>query len=89
MDRMEVPGHIQNGHVVPDQPLGLPDGSEVTIVVPTPKDSDQSRMTAERRTRYLNALAQIDALENENPGDIFSGGDHDQALYGAGRSCSW
>jgi hypothetical protein len=82
---MEIPGHIQNGQIVPDQPLALPDGSEVTIVVPAKNVADQTAMTAEQRARYLNALAQIDALENENPGDAFSGADHDRALYGASR----
>jgi hypothetical protein len=38
-------------------------------------------MTDEERRRYLEALAEIDAVENENPGDTFSGADHDQILY--------
>jgi hypothetical protein len=82
---MEISGHIQNGHVVPERPLGLPDGSTVTIVVPAAQGGGPSAMSADQQSRYLNALAHIDALENEQPGDNFSGADHDQALYGADR----
>ena len=85
MYRMEISGHIQNGHIVPERPLGLPDGSRVTIVVPVTQEPSPPAMSADQQTRYLNALARIDALENENPGDDFSGSEHDQALYGEGR----
>ncbi len=40
-------------------------------------------MSQEQKERLQAALARIDALPNENPGDKFSGSDHDRQLYGA------
>ena len=78
---MEINGHIQNGVVVPDAALSLPDGAKVIIVVP-PSIPNGERLTPEELTRQREALARIDAVANENPGDTFSGADHDRALYG-------
>ncbi len=80
---MEIQGHYENGVIVPHDGLSLPNGTEVTIVV---RQTTQPRkvvlMTPEQRQKYLEALARIDAVPNENPGDTFSGVDHDQVLYG-------
>jgi predicted DNA-binding antitoxin AbrB/MazE fold protein len=81
---MEIEGHYQNGLIIPHDGIPLPDGTEVTITVrPAPQVSGNS-MTDDDRNRYLAALARIDAVSNENPGDAFSGADHDRALYGNG-----
>lgn len=80
---MEIQGHIENGVVVPHGGTNLPDGTQVTIVVrQTVQQKGRVLMTPEERQRYLEALARIDAVPNENPGDTFSGRDHDQVLYG-------
>ena len=39
-------------------------------------------MSSEELRRFHLALAEIDAVENENPGDPFRGRDHDRVLYG-------
>ena len=79
---MVIQGHIQNGVVVPDDALSLPDGTAVSITVHVATQTGNGAMTAEQLTRYHEALAKIDSVPNENPGDNFSGADHDQALYG-------
>ena len=82
---MQVHGHIQNGLVVPDSSIALPEGAKVTIVVSEGATSLPEVMTAEELARYHRALAEIDAVPNENPGDDFRGADHDQVLYGRGE----
>lgn len=79
---MEIHGHIHNGVVVPDDVLSLPEGTEVTILVRNISSTNGEAMSTDERARYLDALARIDAVANENPGDAFSGSDHDQVLYG-------
>ncbi len=79
---MEIQGHYQDGMIVPIDHLSLPNGTEVTIVVREPSRKNRTVMTDEERRRYLAALAEIDAVPNENPGDTFSGRDHDKVLYG-------
>jgi predicted DNA-binding antitoxin AbrB/MazE fold protein len=79
---MEILGHYQNGMIIPNDAISLPEGTEVTIIVrngstPIEKQSEQDRQ------RYMAALARIDSVPNENPGDAFSGADHDQVLYGS------
>jgi hypothetical protein len=81
MHIMEIQGHIQNGVAVPDGGLPLPEGAKVVIVIPSAATGGDV-MSAEAKARYLEALARIDAVANENPGDNFSGADHDQVLYG-------
>jgi hypothetical protein len=77
-------GHIQNGVVIPHDNLSLPDGTEVTITVCTGPPAEGAAMSADEKSRYLDALARIDAVGNENPGDEFRGADHDRAVYGEG-----
>lgn len=79
---MEIQGHFQNGMIVPNNGLSLPDGTEVKIIVSEPAESRSNVMTDEQLRRYHDALARIDAVPDENPSDTFSGADHDQVLYG-------
>ena len=81
---MEIQGHYQNGLIVPHDSPSLPDGTEVTIVVRDPAQPRADVMTEEQLRRYHEALARIDAVPDENPGDNFSGADHDRVLYGDG-----
>jgi hypothetical protein len=46
-------------------------------------DAGCHTMSEEQLRRYRAALANIDAVEDENPGDTFCGADHDRVLYGA------
>lgn len=66
---MVIQGHIQDGVIVPDNTLSLPDGTHVTIVIPSASPPIGKTMTEEQRVRYLEALTKIDAVPNENPGD--------------------
>jgi hypothetical protein len=82
---MTFHGKVQNGVVVFDDPANLPEGTPVTVLVepaqaPAPEPPD--RMSEEQHRRLLAALDAIAALPNENPGDTFSGADHDKVLYG-------
>ena len=81
---MVLHGHIKNGMIVPDGNIFLPDGTEVTITVHTYPQTADDEMSEQERKRYLGALARIDAVANENPGDTFRGADHDRVLYGDG-----
>lgn len=78
---MEIRGHFEHGVIVPHDALSLPEGTKVTIIVPSTSNSSSNEMSAEAREKYLAALARIDATPNENPGDTFSGADHDRILY--------
>ncbi|MCG8448426.1 MAG: hypothetical protein MI725_02450 [Pirellulales bacterium] len=79
---MEIHGHIQNGKVVFDDAIPLPDGVKVTVLVEEKQSSAKQTMSPDEQARYVAALRQIDTVANENPGDILSGADHDQVLYG-------
>ena len=79
---MEIPGRVQNGVVVLENGTSLPDGTEVTVSVCAEAVRARETMTEEQRRRYLDALARIDAIPDENPGDTFSGAEHDRVLYG-------
>lgn len=78
---MEIHGHFEHGVIVPHDPHSLPDGTEVTIIVPATFPASNNEMSADARAQYLAALARVDAAPNENPGDKFSGADHDRNLY--------
>ena len=86
---MVVHGHVENGIVIPDNNISVPDGTEVTIMVRTGPPAADDAMSEQERERYLRALARIDAVANENPGDAFSGADHDRVLYGEGSLSLW
>lgn len=82
---MEIHGHIQHGVAVPDDLVALPEGSKVIIVMPVSGASSAGAMSADETARFRRALAELDAAANENPGDDFSGADHDEVLYGRGK----
>lgn len=78
---MEIHGYFAQGVIIPHDALSLPDGTEVTIIVPASSPASSNEMSADARAQYLAALARLDATPNENPGDNFSGADHDRILY--------
>jgi hypothetical protein len=62
--------------------VSLPEGLEVTVVVPAAPEAGDSLPTTRQQNRLREARRQIESLPNENPGDTFSGADHDRVLYG-------
>ena len=82
---MTIQGTIQNGVVVLHGGTQLPDGTPVTVVVEQTQatPATRERMTEEEHRRIMEIMDRIAALPNENPGDTFSGRDHDKVLYPA------
>jgi hypothetical protein len=80
---MTLHGKIQNGTVVLDDVVNVPDGTPVTVLVePIDATKTPTLLTDEELRRRKAILDEIIALPNENPGDTFSGADHDKVLYG-------
>jgi hypothetical protein len=80
---MTLQGKIQNGVVVFDSIVNVPDGTPVTVLVePVDATKTPALLTDEELRRRKAILDEIIALPNENPGDTFSGADHDKVLYG-------
>jgi hypothetical protein len=78
-------GRVQNGVVVFDNDVRLPDGTSVVVWPETliPAQSSMEGLPAEEQhRRLLHAIDRIAALPIEGQGDPFRGADHDQALYG-------
>ena len=82
---MTLHGKIHNGMVVLDGGPQLPEGTPVTVLVEQPQatPAPRERMSEEQHRKLLAALDEISSLPNENPGDTFSGRDHDKVLYPA------
>ena len=79
---MVIRGRVENGVVAFGNDISLPEGTEVTIVVPAaPEPQDEILSDAERQ-RIRKIMDDIAALPDENPGDVFSSVDHDKVLYG-------
>ena len=79
-------GRVRDGVVVLDEGVSLPEGTAVTVVTelasPSGCSTSDERMSEEERRRVLEIMNRIAALPDENPGDTFSGADHDKVLYG-------
>ena len=65
----------ENGTLILDKPLAIPNGTKVEILVLPPKNKKREQTPAE-------LLAEIAALPMEGKTDKFSGRDHDKVLYG-------
>ena len=82
---MVIPGRIHNGVVTLQSGVSLPEGTEVTVVVPAmPQLANEVPSEAEHR-RILEIMDRIAALPIEGPREPFSGADHDKVLYGNHR----
>lgn len=81
---MTLQGTIRGGMVVFEQPVEVPEGTKVSVFVPD-RGKDPDWRPADDPELRNKALAELLAMPNENPGDTFSGADHDQILYGAGE----
>ncbi len=77
-------GVVHNGVVVFEPGCQVPEGAVVSVYVApqVPALPNRDRMTEEERQRLLAIVNRITSLPNENPGDTFSGADHDKVLYG-------
>jgi hypothetical protein len=80
---MTFDGTIQNGVVVLAGGAELPEGTQVKVVVShAAQPALPDRMSDEERARVLAIVERLASLPDENPGDNFSGADHDKVLYG-------
>jgi hypothetical protein len=77
---MTIQGTIQGGLVVVSEAIQVPDGTPVTILV-SGLGADADTVDTGDQLRRKAALAELLAMPSENPGDTFSGADHDQILY--------
>jgi hypothetical protein len=78
---MVVRGRVQNGVIALESGILLPEGTEVVVTVCAgPGEGDSMSEQECRRVREI--MDRIAAMPDENPGDHFSGTDHDRALYG-------
>jgi hypothetical protein len=79
---MVIRGRIHNGVIALENELSLPEGTSVTVLVPTELATGGQSLSEEERRRIRDIMDRIASLPDENPGDSFSGADHDHALYG-------
>jgi predicted DNA-binding antitoxin AbrB/MazE fold protein len=79
---MVIRGRIENGVVALGADISLPEGMEVTVVVPAVPATVDDEISEDESCRIVEIMDEIAAMPDENPGDTFSGADHDQVLYG-------
>lgn len=79
---MIIRARVQDGVVVLEPGASLPEGTEVTVGVCAATNATGEKMSDKQRRRIREIVDRIIALPDENPGDTFSGADHDQVLYG-------
>ena len=81
---MTLQGVVHNGVVVLEPGIQVPEGAVVSVYVApqVPTSIKPDLMTAEEKQRLLAIVNRISSLPSENPGDTFSGADHDKVLYG-------
>lgn len=70
----EIEAVYEQGMIRPLQPLDLPEGARLDVIVITHEHTEINGNAAE-------ILAEIAALPLEGPGDAFSGREHDSILY--------
>jgi hypothetical protein len=79
---MVIRGRIRNGVVVLDADVSVPEGTEVTVVVPAAPEAASKEILDAERERVLQIMDRIAALPIEGADTPFSGADHDNLLYG-------
>ena len=75
---MVLRGLVQNGVVVLEKDVSLPEGTEVTVVVRAAPEAAPERMSEAERRRILEIMDRIAALPIEGADQPFSGADHDK-----------
>jgi predicted DNA-binding antitoxin AbrB/MazE fold protein len=71
----QVEAVYEQGRLRPLEPLELPEGARLRLVLMTDDDD------ADGQRRPADVLSEIAALPLEGPAEPFSGGDHDSVLY--------
>jgi hypothetical protein len=79
---MVIRGRIQNGVVVLENDVSLPEGTEVTLAVHAAPGVSEERMSEEEHRQMIAEIERIAALPIEGKRDPFGGADHDKVLYG-------
>jgi hypothetical protein len=79
---MVIRGRVQDGVVVLENAVSLPEGTEVTVVVRAAPESVGKAELDPKRRRALEIMDRIAALPIEGENEPFSSTDHDKALYG-------
>ena len=79
---MVIHGRIHNGVVVLDADISVPEGTEVTVLVPAAPQAVGTDVPDAERQRVLQIMDRIAALPIEGVNEPFSGADHDSLLYG-------
>jgi hypothetical protein len=77
---MTVQGIIRGGQVVLNEAIQVPDGTKVSVFVPSAAARNALSLE-EEVARSKAALAEILAIPNENPNDDFRAEDLDKVLY--------
>jgi predicted DNA-binding antitoxin AbrB/MazE fold protein len=78
---MVIRGRIEKGVVVLEEPVSLPEGTEVTVLVrAASEEANEGALAAERR-RVLAIMDRIAAMPIQGASEPVSGADHDKALY--------
>jgi predicted DNA-binding antitoxin AbrB/MazE fold protein len=70
----EIEAVYEHGVIRPLQPLELPEGSHLDLIVITHEQRQTNGNVAQ-------IIAEIAALPQEGPNDAFTGRDHDSILY--------
>jgi hypothetical protein len=80
---MVIRGRVHNGVIAFGSEISLPEGMEVTVVVPAGAEAAAKEVMSEaEHRRIMEIMDRIAALPLEGPDEPFSGADHDKVLYG-------
>lgn len=81
---LQLTAVFENGVLRPTQPLALPEGTTVQVLLLSPPASAAQPLPGQRTPAEI--LDEIAALPVEGSGDAFTSRDHDRALYGEGQT---
>jgi predicted DNA-binding antitoxin AbrB/MazE fold protein len=79
---MVIRGRVENGVIVLEDPVSLPEGAEVAVEVCAAPETGGEAVSEEQHRRILEIMDRIAALPIEGDAEPFSGRDHDKVLYG-------
>ena len=76
---MTYKGHVENGVIVLDEPVEMPEGTQVRVDFEPPAEQERPRSPQSFRQRYAEVVGKARGL----PEDAAS--NHDHYLYGASK----